>query len=40
MERMVLELQGIPCSRLETQTPDRKSLVASRSFRPTDHYIG
>ena len=32
MERMVLELQGIPCSRLETETPDRKSLVASRSF--------
>ena len=32
IERMVLELQGIPCSRLETETPDRKSLVASRSF--------
>lgn len=32
MERMVLELQGIPCLALEDDTPDRKSIMASRSF--------
>lgn len=31
-ERLVLELQGIPCLRLEQVTPDRKSIVCSRSF--------
>ena len=29
---MVLELRGITCLGLEEVTPDRKSLVASRSF--------
>lgn len=32
MERMVLELQGVPCIGLEEVTPDRKSIIASRSF--------
>jgi DNA polymerase V len=32
MQRMALELRGIPCIPLEQITPDRKSLVASRSF--------
>lgn len=32
MERMVLELQGVPCLALEDDTPDRKSIMASRSF--------
>ena len=32
LERMVLELRGIACLGLEEVTPDRKSLVASRSF--------
>ena len=31
-ERIVLELQGIPCLRMEQLTPDRKSIVCSRSF--------
>jgi DNA polymerase V len=31
-ERLVLELQGIPCLRLEQVSPDRKSIVCSRSF--------
>lgn len=36
-ERMVLELRGIPCLRLEHVMPDRKSIVASRSFgRPVE----
>src|SRR5271168_5099104 len=32
LERMVLELRGIACLGPEEVTPDRKSLVASRSF--------
>jgi hypothetical protein len=32
LERMVLELRGVACLGLEEVTPDRKSLVASRSF--------
>lgn len=32
MERMGLELLGVPCLPLELLTPDRKSIVASRSF--------
>lgn len=32
MERMTLELQGVPCITLEEATPDKKSIVASRSF--------
>ena len=37
LERMVLELRGIACLGLEEVTPDRKSLVASRSFgRPVE----
>lgn len=37
MERMVLELQGHPCFVLEDGTPDRKSIMASRSFgRPVE----
>jgi DNA polymerase V len=32
LERMVMELQGVACIGLEEVTPDRKSLVASRSF--------
>ncbi|MCW6512299.1 Y-family DNA polymerase [Lichenifustis flavocetrariae] len=32
MERMVLELQGIPCISLEEAPPDRKMILASRSF--------
>ena len=31
-QRLGLELRGIPCHALELLTPDRKSLVASRSF--------
>ncbi|GAA0020205.1 Y-family DNA polymerase [Bradyrhizobium diazoefficiens] len=31
-ERIVLELQGTPCLRLEQVNPDRKSIVCSRSF--------
>ncbi|WLB57431.1 Y-family DNA polymerase [Bradyrhizobium japonicum] len=31
-ERIVLELQGTPCLRLEQVAPDRKSIVCSRSF--------
>ncbi len=39
MERMVLELRGIPCVGLEDGTPDRKSIMASRSFgRPVETY--
>jgi DNA polymerase V len=32
MQRMVLELRGISCLALEEHVPDRKSIVASRSF--------
>ena len=32
LERMVLELRGAACIGLEEVTPDRKSLIASRSF--------
>lgn len=32
MQRMVLELRGIPCLALEEVVPDRKNIVASRSF--------
>ena len=32
MERMVYELRGLPCIGLEEVTPDRKSIIASRSF--------
>ena len=32
LERMVRELRGVACIGLEEVTPDRKSLVASRSF--------
>jgi DNA polymerase V len=36
-ERIVLELQGVPCLTLEQATPDRKSIMASRSFgRPVE----
>jgi DNA polymerase V len=31
-ERMALELRGVPCSAIEDETPDRKSIMASRSF--------
>jgi DNA polymerase V len=32
LERMVYELRGVPCLGLEEVTPDRKSIMASRSF--------
>src|ERR1700733_1795007 len=32
LERTVLELRGIPCIALEDAPPDRKSIMASRSF--------
>jgi DNA polymerase V len=32
MERMVYELRGIPCIALEDAPPDRKMVIASRSF--------
>jgi DNA polymerase V len=32
MERMTLELQGIPCITFEEAPPDKKSIMASRSF--------
>ena len=32
MERTVHELQGMPCIALEDAPPDRKSIIASRSF--------
>ncbi len=32
MERMIHELRGLPCIGLEEVTPDRKSIIASRSF--------
>jgi DNA polymerase V len=37
LERMVYELRGVPCLDLEEVTPDRKSIMASRSFgRPVE----
>lgn len=39
MQRMIMELRGIPCINLEDGTPDRKSVMASRSFgRPVTTY--
>src|SRR5262249_42147758 len=35
LERLVLELRGVPCIRLEEAPPDRKSIMASRSFGRT-----
>ena len=35
LERVVLELRGVPCIRLEEAPPDRKSIMASRSFGRT-----
>lgn len=32
MQRMVLELRGVPCIALEDHIPDRKTIIASRSF--------
>ena len=32
LERMVLELRGVPCIDLERFRPDNKSIMASRSF--------
>lgn len=32
MERMVLELQGVPCLELELEHADRQTIMASRSF--------
>lgn len=32
VERLVRELQGVPCIALEDTAPDRKSLIVSRSF--------
>ena len=32
VERMVLELRGIPCLDLERHSADRKSIMATRSF--------
>ena len=32
VERLVLELRGVSCLDLERHTPDRKSIMASRSF--------
>ena len=37
LERMVLELRGVPCIDLERSRPDNKSIMASRSFgRPVE----
>jgi DNA polymerase V len=37
LERLIHELRGLPCFGLEEVTPDRKSLMASRSFgRPIE----
>ncbi|WP_454859360.1 Y-family DNA polymerase [Rhizobium binxianense] len=37
MERMVWELRAVPCMELEQATPDRQTIMASRSFgRPVD----
>ncbi|MEA2950929.1 MAG: polymerase [Alphaproteobacteria bacterium] len=35
MQRTVLELRGVPCIALEDHIPDRKSIIASRSFGRT-----
>src|SRR3546814_19143442 len=34
LERTVYELRGVSCLDLEEVTPDRKSIMASRSFGP------
>ena len=37
LERTVMELRGVPCIALEEAVPDRKSIIASRSFgRPVE----
>lgn len=37
LERLVCELRGLPCIPLEEASPDRKSIMASRSFgRPVE----
>lgn len=37
VEKMVLELQGMPCLMLEHGTPDRQTIMSSRSFgRPVE----
>lgn len=39
MQRMVMELRGVPCIAFEDVAPDRKSVMASRSFgRPVTTY--
>jgi len=39
MQWTVLELRGFPCLELEDGTPDRKTIMASRSFgRPVETY--
>jgi DNA polymerase V len=39
LQRMILELRRIPCMRFEDVAPDRKSIMASRSFgRPVTTY--
>jgi DNA polymerase V len=39
MQRMVMELRGVPCIALEEVAPDRKSVMASRSFgRPVTSF--
>jgi DNA polymerase V len=40
MERMVYELRGTPCIDFEQVTPDRKSIMASRSFGRTVTSLG
>jgi DNA polymerase V len=35
LERLMLELRGVPCISLEEAPPDRKSIMASRSFGRT-----
>jgi DNA polymerase V len=35
VQRLVQELRGVPCIRLEEAPPDRKSIMASRSFGRT-----
>ena len=39
MQRIVLELRGTPCLLLEESTPDRQSIMSSRSFgRPVEGF--
>ena len=41
LERTARELRGIPCIVLEEHVPDRKTVMASRSFgRPVTHLSG